>query len=147
MPSINCNLPIECAGQHLTKDCSITNHTENPICANCNGSHPVSYRGCPKFPKLNSTTNKQPANPVTFNSNFAKPNISYSAIISNNSNITNDTPSPLNTLKEAVFDSEILLLLQVIKNVLPAIKNATKSYDKMYALIKVASEVFEQANI
>ncbi|GIX98522.1 nucleic-acid-binding protein from transposon X-element [Caerostris darwini] len=148
--SINCKLSmkwVKCAGQHLTKDLSITNHTENPICANCNGSHPASYRGCPKFPKLNSTNNKQPANTFTFNSNFSKPNISYSSITSNNPNNTNDTPSLLNTLKEVVFDSEILLLLQVIKNVLLAIKNATNSYDKMYALIKATSEVFEQANI
>ncbi|GIX66919.1 nucleic-acid-binding protein from transposon X-element [Caerostris darwini] len=149
--SINCKLPIKCvkcAGQHLTKDCSITNHTETPVCANCQGSHPASYRGCPKFPKLNSSTNKQQANPVTFTSNYAKPNISYSSITSNNSkNITTDTPSLLTTLKDAVFDSEILLLLQVIKNVLPEIKKATNPYDKMYALIKAASEVFEQAAI
>ncbi|GIY62197.1 nucleic-acid-binding protein from transposon X-element [Caerostris darwini] len=149
--SINCKLPIKCvkcAGQHLTKDCSITNHTETPVCANCQGSHPASYRGCPKFPKLNSSTNKQQANPVTFTSNYAKPNVSYSSITSNNSkNITTDTPSLLTTLKDAVFDSEILLLLQVIKNVLPEIKKATNPYDKMYALIKAASEVFEQAAI
>ncbi|GIY22672.1 hypothetical protein CEXT_41551 [Caerostris extrusa] len=87
--SINCKLPIKCvkcAGHHLTKDCSITERTETPVCANCHGSHPASYRGCPK---LNNPANKQPAPTVTFTSNFAKPNISYSAITSHNSNTTN----------------------------------------------------------
>ncbi|GIY64970.1 nucleic-acid-binding protein from transposon X-element [Caerostris darwini] len=147
--SINCKLPIKCvkcAGHHLTKDCTITNHTDTPVCANCQGSHPASYRGCPKFPKLNQSTNKQSTNPVSFTSNFTKPNISYSAMASTSSNSTNDTPSLLTSLKEAVFDSEILLLLQVIKTVLPAIKNATNPYDKMYALIKAASDVFDQAS-
>ncbi|GIY88012.1 nucleic-acid-binding protein from transposon X-element [Caerostris darwini] len=147
--SINCKLPIKCvkcAGHHLTKDCTITTHTDTPVCANCQGSHPASYRGCPKFPKLNHSTSKQSANPVSFTSNFTKPNVSYSAMASNSSNSTTDTPSLLNTLKDAVFDSEILLLLQVSKTVLPAIKNATNPYDKMYALIKAASEVFDEAS-
>ncbi|GIX84003.1 nucleic-acid-binding protein from transposon X-element [Caerostris darwini] len=148
--STNCKLSIKCvkyADQHLTKDCSITDRTETPVCADCQGSHPASYRGCPKFPKLNNPTNKQSANPVTFTSNYAKPNISYSAITSSNSNTTtNDTPSLLNTLKDAVFDSEILLL-QVIKNVVSEIKKAINPYDKMYALIKAASEVFEQTAV
>ncbi|GIY04742.1 putative RNA-directed DNA polymerase from transposon X-element [Caerostris extrusa] len=84
---------------------SITERTETPVCANCHGSHPASYRGCPKFPKLNNPTNKQPAPTVTFTSNYAKPNISYSAITSSNSNTTNsnDTPSLLTTLKDAVL--------------------------------------------
>ncbi|GIY94568.1 hypothetical protein CEXT_382681 [Caerostris extrusa] len=72
---------VKCAGQHLTKDCSITQYTENPLCANCNGSGEV-----PTLPPIED----------------------------------------------------------VIKTVLPAIKNANDFYDKMYALIKAASEVFEK---
>ncbi|GIY71190.1 nucleic-acid-binding protein from transposon X-element [Caerostris darwini] len=50
---INCRLParcVKCAGPHLTGECLHTTKMENPVCANCKGPHPASYRECPKFP-------------------------------------------------------------------------------------------------
>ncbi|GBO38117.1 Nucleic-acid-binding protein from transposon X-element [Araneus ventricosus] len=45
---------IKCAGRHETRECDIKTKIENPICINCNGEgHLASWRGCPKFPKIN----------------------------------------------------------------------------------------------
>lgn len=51
--SQNCDFKprcVKCGKDHESKDCTKT-PDETPTCANCNGPHPASYRGCPKFPK------------------------------------------------------------------------------------------------
>ncbi|GBM71101.1 hypothetical protein AVEN_146313-1 [Araneus ventricosus] len=46
----------KCAGRHETRECHIKTLIENPICINCNGEgHLASWRGCPKFPKINNS--------------------------------------------------------------------------------------------
>lgn len=49
---------VKCAGNHLTKDC-IKPKDRGPTCANCNGSHPASYRGCEVAKQLQEIRNKQ----------------------------------------------------------------------------------------
>ncbi|GBM91364.1 Nucleic-acid-binding protein from transposon X-element [Araneus ventricosus] len=50
---------IKCAGRHETRNCEIKTVIENPICITCNGEgHLASWRGCPKFPKINKTLAK-----------------------------------------------------------------------------------------
>ncbi|GIY65108.1 hypothetical protein CDAR_251751 [Caerostris darwini] len=52
--SVNCRLPacvVICAGPHLTSECAHTTKLNNPVHANCEGPHPASYSGCPKFTK------------------------------------------------------------------------------------------------
>ncbi|GIX98308.1 hypothetical protein CEXT_362771 [Caerostris extrusa] len=50
---------------------------ENPVCANCKGPHPASYRGCPKFPHLLLTlTNPKPSPPT-----FSNPKVSYASLL------------------------------------------------------------------
>ncbi|GIX84927.1 nucleic-acid-binding protein from transposon X-element [Caerostris extrusa] len=78
--SINCHLPARCvkyAGPHLTSECGHTTKMDNPVCANCTGSHPASYRGCPKFSKPVATFNKT----KTFTSTYTNPNISYAFML------------------------------------------------------------------
>ncbi|CAH0559326.1 unnamed protein product [Brassicogethes aeneus] len=41
---------VRCGEGHLAKECQKSRDTP-AVCANCGGSHPASYRGCPKFPK------------------------------------------------------------------------------------------------
>ncbi|GIX70693.1 hypothetical protein CEXT_183111, partial [Caerostris extrusa] len=56
--SINCRLTarcVKCAQEHLTSECP-TQRTDAPLCANCNGKHPASYRGCPNFPQVKPNT-------------------------------------------------------------------------------------------
>ncbi|GBN22410.1 Nucleic-acid-binding protein from transposon X-element [Araneus ventricosus] len=43
---------VVCAGAHSSKDCPNKGNSEIPTkCANCNGPHTASYKGCPKYPK------------------------------------------------------------------------------------------------
>ncbi|GIY03628.1 RNA-directed DNA polymerase from mobile element jockey [Caerostris darwini] len=121
--SINCRLParcVKCAGPHLTGECTHTTKMENPICANCKGPHPASYRGCPKFPKP-ATNNNQPK---TFTSTTTNPKVSYASLLTPQQPliITPEISSPLNSLKDIIMDPEILQLLSALHKVLPSIK-------------------------
>lgn len=58
--AINCRAPpvcVKCAGPHITKECPHGDKIETPICNNCGGNHPASYRGCLKNPN-NTSINK-----------------------------------------------------------------------------------------
>lgn len=51
--STNCQMQqrcVKCGKDHITADCQQTQN-EAPTCANCNGPHPASWRGCKLFPK------------------------------------------------------------------------------------------------
>ncbi|GFR12674.1 nucleic-acid-binding protein from transposon X-element [Trichonephila clavata] len=53
---------LKCGLNHLTRDCK--KNTDSPAkCANCDGSHPANYSGCPKNPK-NLKPSKPPAKNV-----------------------------------------------------------------------------------
>ena len=56
---------VKCAGDHLTTTCTKSKDTA-ATCANCKGSHPASYQGCPKHPKHSTGRKFQPAPPGTF---------------------------------------------------------------------------------
>lgn len=53
---------VKCERQHSTREC--TRRQQDPAtCTNCGGSHPASYRGCPRFPTpppRRPTTSTQP---------------------------------------------------------------------------------------
>ncbi|KAG8239648.1 hypothetical protein J437_LFUL019335 [Ladona fulva] len=49
-----CHMPprcVKCGENHLTANCT-KKAGEAAVCANCKGSHPASYRGCPSYEKL-----------------------------------------------------------------------------------------------
>ncbi|KAG8228657.1 hypothetical protein J437_LFUL008308 [Ladona fulva] len=49
-----CHMPprcVKCGENHLTANCT-KRAGEAAVCANCKGSHPASYRGCPSYEKL-----------------------------------------------------------------------------------------------
>ncbi|KAJ8910556.1 hypothetical protein NQ315_008941 [Exocentrus adspersus] len=51
---------VKCGASHATATCQRPRE-EPASCANCGGSHPASYRGCEKFPKLVKKTTAAPA--------------------------------------------------------------------------------------
>lgn len=51
---------VKCAGKHLTNECTKSTQI-NPICANCQGNHPASYRGCEVAKELQKIRNKNRA--------------------------------------------------------------------------------------
>lgn len=60
--SQNCHFKprcVKCGLDHESRTCTKDRNTP-PTCANCNGQHPASYRGCPKFPKWD----KRQSNPT-----------------------------------------------------------------------------------
>lgn len=61
---------VNCAGDHLSTDCTKPLHTP-PKCCNCSGAHPASFLGCPRYPKPTNETNKQRQNQIT---NHHQPN-------------------------------------------------------------------------
>jgi hypothetical protein len=74
---------VRCAGPHEAKLCP--NRGKPPICANCGGGHPASYRGCSYHVRIaekyqqentnhNNTENtEQPRNTPTSSRNWAQP--------------------------------------------------------------------------
>lgn len=70
--SFNCHLParcVKCAGPHLGKECTIRESLPHPKCANCDGPHVASYRGCPAHKAALQTSSrrgspKQPIKPI-----------------------------------------------------------------------------------
>lgn len=58
---------VKCGAEHHTATCSKSKE-EPAKCANCQGPHPASYRGCPEFPKPPKTSPRpiqKPNNPAT----------------------------------------------------------------------------------
>ncbi|GBM29800.1 Nucleic-acid-binding protein from transposon X-element [Araneus ventricosus] len=52
---------VVCAGAHPSKDCPNKGKTDIPTkCANCNGPHTASYKGCPRYPKNITKSKIQP---------------------------------------------------------------------------------------
>lgn len=89
-----CSIPykcVKCGGDHESKGCAKKKGDGTaPMCANCQGPHPASFRGCSKFPKANITNtreNKDTRNRGTrhFTSNHRREGISYSNVAIPNS--------------------------------------------------------------
>ncbi|GIY65392.1 hypothetical protein CEXT_468831 [Caerostris extrusa] len=72
---------VKCVQEHLTSECP-TQCTDAPLCANCKGKHPASYRGCPNFPKLTQTRPKTTTTTTnnTFQSKFIHSNLSFANV-------------------------------------------------------------------
>ncbi|GBN83792.1 Nucleic-acid-binding protein from transposon X-element [Araneus ventricosus] len=134
---------IKCNQAHETRNCQIKEKIENPTCINCNETgHLASWKGCPKYPKLNQ--NKPPTyaqklknnlpnkKPETFpknptdETNFQAKSADFSDFQRNFNaiQIINDAfkrfPNLIEIsekIKTAKNDSEIIfLLIQLIKN-------------------------------
>ncbi|KAG8177869.1 hypothetical protein JTE90_026650 [Oedothorax gibbosus] len=56
---------VKCAGEHLTVQCTKKDE-DKPICCNCNGPHPASWRGCKMFPKPIYRNNRNQTNSTNF---------------------------------------------------------------------------------
>ena len=80
---------VKCAKKHLTSECPIKEKIQSVKCANCDGNHPASYKGCivrkqlqqKLFPTLrtkrlyqneNSQFNQNQNNSVRHNVSFAQ---------------------------------------------------------------------------
>lgn len=125
---------VKCAGPHHTKDCDKGDGRIDSVkCCNCNGDHPASYRGCPKFPE----------NKRKFQSNRTSPNFSYAAAASNNNSKNQQTPSPnikpneffqltncLNEIAHELQAPNFSTLLIKFQNVLNRIKQTTNPLEK-----------------
>ena len=87
---------VKCANKHLTSDCPIKEKIQNVKCANCDGNHPASYKGCivrkqlqqKLFPtlrtkRLNQNDNLQSNQNLN---NTVRPNVSFAEAVSGNVN-------------------------------------------------------------
>lgn len=88
---------VKCANHHLTENCPIKEKIKEVVCANCNGNHPASYKGClvrkqlqqKIYPalrekKLESNFQKQAS---TVHTNQTKINLTYAQATSCNRDI------------------------------------------------------------
>ena len=103
---------VKCAKNHLTSECPIKTKSTNVKCANCDGDHPASYKGCivrkqlqqKLYPtlrekKIEMKTN-QPSNNV-FNNNTVKPNLTYAQATNRNQNKTDEESKQTQTQSSA----------------------------------------------
>lgn len=106
---------VKCAGNHLTTDCQVKGKIVNVKCANCDGNHPASYKGClvrkQLQQKLFPTLRKFEANRTSYNNinsdtgriiatSVINPNLTFSQVASG---------QRLNTeVKKQLDDSESL---------------------------------------
>ncbi|GBM42872.1 hypothetical protein AVEN_245699-1 [Araneus ventricosus] len=74
---------VVCSGKHPSKECPHKGKQETvPKCANCDGPHTASYRGCPKYPK-------------NIQKSKIKPGKSFASAVSNNrQNVNKPAPPP-----------------------------------------------------
>ncbi|KAG5323254.1 GAGJ protein, partial [Acromyrmex heyeri] len=77
---------VKCAMNHLTLDCPTKGKIKEVKCANCDGNHPASYKGClvrkqlqqKLYPTLREkSANQQTQNQLQSLNCFVKPNITY----------------------------------------------------------------------
>ena len=95
---------VKCAMNHLTPDCPTKGKIKEVKCANCDGNHPASYKGClvrkQLQQKLYPTLRKKSANQQTQNHlqnlhRFVKPNITYAHTVrSDHKQYTTNTTQP-----------------------------------------------------
>ena len=140
---------VKCGQSHESKLCKKLPET-TPTCANCNGAHPASYRGCKMFPKWTrpSTSYKNPAhtrfpseptapnrNPRNFN--WSRPVINQNQVENNEFPDLNSTSQPptqnpwVNHKHSAPANSD----QKTISDLLKLITNLTSRIDKMQATI------------
>ncbi|XP_054712932.1 paired amphipathic helix protein Sin3a-like [Uloborus diversus] len=61
---------VRCGGEHLSSDCPHkAAKMDKPMCANSQGPHPASYKGCPKYKNFIKKSSKTSPNPRSFTSN------------------------------------------------------------------------------
>ncbi|GBM90431.1 Nucleic-acid-binding protein from transposon X-element [Araneus ventricosus] len=125
---------IKCAGVHETRDCSIKNRIENPICINCNGEcHLASWRGCPKFPKINYYPSK-PTYAQKLKSNIPNPN----------------NPTNLENPSEPLTTNQDMSDFQAIASALKTVKAALKEFPNLLEISKALNKTkdkFERLNL
>ncbi|GBN59638.1 Nucleic-acid-binding protein from transposon X-element [Araneus ventricosus] len=91
---------VVCSENHPSKECPLKGQKSNtPKCANCNGPHTASYRGCPRYPQNIQKSKIQPGK------SFAN------ALKSNYENVNKPPPQKTNE-----NDSEISQPPSTVKN-------------------------------
>ncbi|XP_017796809.1 PREDICTED: nucleic-acid-binding protein from mobile element jockey-like [Habropoda laboriosa] len=104
--AFNCNLKyrcVKCNDPHNPGECPRTSMTDaQPYCANCKQfGHPASYRGCPKLVEIKQKIEDKKQqmklakeNKEKLVNKLVRPNVSFSAIVSNTNTHTNSYQQP-----------------------------------------------------
>lgn len=152
---------VKCAGNHLTANCPTQGRIDKPVCANCGGEHPASFRKCPKFPlPRNVIRNNATVKPNLSFANAARStapqippsqrgadratNLSTNVITNSASTSAAAPPPPLNNelkdtlefLNELSKDRELLTLIHALRNALPKVRAATTKLDSLFILLE-----------
>lgn len=150
--SINCGMQprcVKCAQTHKAGECAETN-TSKLVCANCNGNHVASYRGCPKFKeRINNRSQQIISRPVSgqtsksFSSVPVNAGVSFAQMV-NSQNATKQTSSNgLSFISNEIrnlFGCDISTILGKISSFIPEYK-ATASSDRKFKLLNFLFEV------
>ncbi|KAG5868862.1 hypothetical protein JTB14_011690 [Gonioctena quinquepunctata] len=116
---------VKCGGKHSSTECKKPTTTP-PKCANCQGGHTASYRGCTCVPKLNrrnsqfengpSQNQKDSHRPRPLGANSMRPGVSYAQTSNFNNDQDpkiNDTLSELMKLANLLKENPIIQLLNI----------------------------------
>ncbi|KAF8786547.1 Nucleic-acid-binding protein transposon like protein [Argiope bruennichi] len=138
--SQNCRMQercVICAENHDSRKCP-QKKAEIVVkkCANCGGPHTASYRGCPKFPKLNVNKNGEIQQGKSFASLFKKVNIqptpapSKTPAISTPPNVTEPAIQLTENNQEYEDTFKLLNHLKTITAAIPNLKEILQKLDK-----------------
>ncbi|XP_055944631.1 uncharacterized protein LOC129975593 [Argiope bruennichi] len=136
--SQNCKMQercVICAENHDSRTCPQKNaEIVQKKCANCGGPHTASYRGCPKFPKINTNQNREIQQGKSFASLFKKPNAQPTPT-SSKPPTAPAPPKPAELPTQLAENSQdfadIFKLLNHLKSITAAIPNLKEILEKL----------------
>ncbi|XP_055938241.1 uncharacterized protein LOC129968409 [Argiope bruennichi] len=150
--SQNCRMQERCviwAENHDSRNCPQKKaETVKKKCANCGGPHTASYRGCPKFPKLNINRNGEIQQGKSFASLFKKSNIPPTSAPSKApamSTPPNATEPPIQLSKNNQEFEDTFKLLNHLKTITVAIPNLKEILQKLYKEKNPLNKLFNLA--
>lgn len=128
---------VKCAQNHLTSECPITVKVQEVKCANCNGNHVASYKGCPVrkqlqqklFPSLRlkqlhvEPKTQTQSQKIQINKNTLKPNFTFAQAVNGQTSETQEkskqtpvTHNSLNQIEQLDNNSQMVNMMCQLMN-------------------------------
>ncbi|KAJ8912972.1 hypothetical protein NQ315_000028 [Exocentrus adspersus] len=117
---------VKCGASHASATCQRPRE-EPASCANCGGSHPASYRGCEKFPKLakkmTAAPERNPAPQGTRGNAQVTPGRSFAAAAASSTKTTTTNNPSIDISGMLSVMAQFQEMLQKVAKVMPLLKN------------------------
>lgn len=147
-----CNMSYRCVkcgkSDHLPGKCLIERESDRSslYCVQCKSNgHPASFRGCPKYQELIQKIREKRRNNIdtTNNNNLANPNVTFSQIVSQNTeqhNTNNNNATNINDLFKKIQDSLNQINMQIASFEIAQKLNA-QNIDFLFDVLKIDKNI------